>query len=80
MYVVESGDQRIAIIDTGSGTIQGRVPVASTHASVALRQDGHTLYIADEAANAIRAVDAETQQTTTFAEIRVPHGIAVTPR
>ncbi len=51
LYVTLGGENALAVVDTGSGTVRGRIPTGWLPTSVSLSADGKTLYVVNEKSN-----------------------------
>jgi len=67
LYFSSSGNGTIKLIDTTTGAITAFVTTGGLPSGTALSRDGKTLYVANQSANIIQAVDIATKVVTTLA-------------
>jgi YVTN family beta-propeller protein len=80
VYVANSGDSRITIIDSHTSRVSGELPVSPGPQAIAASADGLRFYVSSSARNAIDVVDRRTMKI--FRSVPVgagPGGIAVSP-
>lgn len=80
VYVANSGDHTVSVIDAENGSAPVTVPVDHAPYGIALTADGRKAYVANASGNSVSVID--TQTSTVAATIPVgakPYGVAVRP-
>jgi len=80
VYVVNSGDDSVSVIDAETGTAALTIAVGHAPYGIALTPNGRNAYVANAVGNSVSVIDTQTQTVTaTIAVGAKPYGIAVSP-
>ncbi len=78
VYVVNSGDDSVSVIDAESGTAAITVAVGRAPYGIALAPDGRKAYVANAGANSVSIIDTEAHAVTATVPVGAnPYGVAV---
>ncbi|MBV9514996.1 MAG: hypothetical protein JO280_13300 [Mycobacteriaceae bacterium] len=78
VYVVNTGDDAVSVIDPGTGTVVATVNVGRAPYGIALSADGRRAYVANSVGNSVSVIDTDALSvTTTMAVGENPYGVAV---
>ena len=80
VYVVNSGDDSVSVIDAENGTAALTIAVGHAPYGIALTADGRKAYVANASGNSVSVIDTQTQTVTaTIAVGAKPYGVATDP-
>lgn len=80
VYVVNSGDDSVSVIDADTGTAGVTIAVGRAPYGIALTPDGREAYVANAGSNSVSIIDTQAHVVTaTIAVGENPYGVAVAP-
>ncbi|HEX9245997.1 MAG TPA: cytochrome D1 domain-containing protein, partial [bacterium] len=80
MFVTNSGDNTVSVIETATNTVVATVQVATKPEGVAVTPDGSWVYVANNGDGTVTVIDAVSfQLVLTVVVGSAPIGVAVTP-
>ena len=80
VYVVNSGDDSVSVIDTDTATAAITIAVGRAPYGIALSPDGRTAYVANAGGNSVSVIDTHAfAVASTIAVGENPYGVAVAP-
>ena len=80
VYVVNSGDDSVSVIDTDTATAAVTIAVGRSPYGIALTPDGRTAYVANAGGNSVSAIDTRALAVTATIPVgENPYGVAVAP-
>jgi len=79
LYVANTGDNTVSIIDTSSYAVIKTPHVGSYPGSIAFTPDGSSVYVANNDSDTVSVIDNMTFSTSTIKVGNCPSGIAITP-
>jgi YVTN family beta-propeller protein len=78
VYVADSGENRITVIDPQTRKVSGEIRVSANPGAMAASADGHRLYVTSSTRNALDVLDVKTKRVVrSLAVGPLPAGIAV---
>lgn len=79
-YVGNFKDNTVTVIDAGSGTVLGTVPVSAGPHGMAITRDGRRVYVSGDGSSSVDVIDTATDKVMkTISVGKAPNGIALTP-
>jgi YVTN family beta-propeller protein len=79
-YVVNYGDNTVAVIDASTRTVTATVPVGKRPIGVAVDPGTHTVYVTNLDDATVSVIDASTRTVTATVPVgKIPYGVAVDP-
>ncbi|MFE2163754.1 YncE family protein [Streptomyces sp. NPDC059447] len=80
VYIADLHSDTVSVVDAGSGTVVGSVPVGDGPDSVAVSPDGSRVYVTNSAADTVSVIDARTRKVIdTVAVGDEPSRVTVSP-
>ncbi|MGW3269814.1 Ig-like domain repeat protein, partial [Streptomyces sp. NPDC001056] len=80
VYVTNSGDGTVSVIDTGTQTVTNTITVGSSPFGVAVTPDGSQVYVANNGDGTVSVIDTATETVTNTITVgSAPVGVAVSP-
>jgi YVTN family beta-propeller protein len=79
VYVVDSGQNAVTVIDGASDTVVAAVAVGASPVAVAINSATHQIYTANLGDNTVTAIDGATNRTTTLAVGAGPEVLGIDP-
>jgi YVTN family beta-propeller protein len=80
IYVADTGDNKISVIDPGSNRVIGEIAVSPNPSAIAASPEGHSLYVISPAKGLLDVVDFKTNKRIRgVATERDPSDLAVAP-
>lgn len=80
VYVTNSGDGTVSVIDTNTNSVIANVVVSGEPVDVAITPDGTRAYVANKSTNTVSVIDTFTNRQIGTIVVRTePAGIAITP-
>ncbi len=76
LFATDLANNRVLVMDL-QGAVQSRIAVASQPRSLAISDDGSTLYVANMGANELTVIDAESERVTRQVELPVAGTFAI---
>ncbi|HWE50038.1 MAG TPA: hypothetical protein VG273_09630 [Bryobacteraceae bacterium] len=78
LYVADSGEDRVSIVDTQARKVTGEIRVPANPGAMAASEDGLRLYVVSSTRNAVDAIDVKTGRVVrSISTGPLPAGIAV---
>ncbi|MBV9174250.1 MAG: cupredoxin domain-containing protein [Chloroflexi bacterium] len=79
-YIGLFGDNSLAVLDTGSSSITGTIPIPAGPHGLVVTPDGHWVYASSDGDSKVSVIDTQTDQVASTIEVgTTPHGLAITP-
>jgi len=79
VYVTNSGDNNVSVIDTAINTVIATIPVGNYPWGVAVSPDGKKVYVANTVSSDISIIDTATNTVIAIVPIGAPGQVAVSP-
>ena len=80
LYVANSGDSTVSVIDTATNTVVGLIPVGNFPLGVAITPDGTKVYVTNLNDNTVSVIHTATKTVVKTVLVgKEPYAVAVTP-